>query len=342
LSGRQKATLVRTPHQTHHKEAHLQYPPTLLRAPETVRWLASLVLAMPDFTASQILQCLAQTAVYVLEIDGGYANNAQMMPPVSPDQMERMLENPMFASQLTEFMNSPQALQLMEPFFAQNPGLREIMRNPEMRRLLFSPESIRTQMQLQRAMGGNPFGAMGGGGSFPAPGVTDNNTAASQPPAAGAGAGATPNPSQGAQANNPFAALFPGGAAGTQPPPAGGPNLALLEQMLQRGPGSPAPAGTAGGNTAAGNVPVDADRDNLLRMLSAMQPQGGAGPNFADLFGATAAPAASDNRPPEERYEQQLRQLNDMGFFDFERNVQALRRSGGSVQGAIEHLLSNP
>ena len=42
---------------------------------------------------------------------------------------------------------------------------------------------------------------------------------------------------------------------------------------------------------------------------------------------------------PEERYADQLRQLNDMGFFDFDRNVAALRRSGGSVQGAIEHLL---
>jgi ubiquilin len=55
-----------------------------------------------------------------------------------------------------------------------------------------------------------------------------------------------------------------------------------------------------------------------------------------------AAPAPADNRPPEERYADQLRQLNDMGFYDFERNVTALRRSGGSVQGAVEYLLSNP
>ncbi|ODV66081.1 hypothetical protein HYPBUDRAFT_153603 [Hyphopichia burtonii NRRL Y-1933] len=57
--------------------------------------------------------------------------------------------------------------------------------------------------------------------------------------------------------------------------------------------------------------------------------------------GAGAAPAPADNRPPEERYESQLGQLNDMGFFDFDRNVEALRRSGGSVQGAVEYLLSN-
>ena len=55
-------------------------------------------------------------------------------------------------------------------------------------------------------------------------------------------------------------------------------------------------------------------------------------------LGTPQAPA--DTRPPEERYADQLRQLNDMGFTDFDRNVTALRRSGGSVQGAIEYLLS--
>ncbi|AGO10327.1 AaceriABL129Wp [[Ashbya] aceris (nom. inval.)] len=62
---------------------------------------------------------------------------------------------------------------------------------------------------------------------------------------------------------------------------------------------------------------------------------------LSSLFGAGASsPAPADNRPPEERYEQQLRQLNDMGFFDFDRNVAALRRSGGSVQGALDALLN--
>jgi ubiquilin len=74
---------------------------------------------------------------------------------------------------------------------------------------------------------------------------------------------------------------------------------------------------------------------NPEMMQQMMQMLGGGG-----LDSAPAAPA--DNRPPEERYAEQLRQLNDMGFFDFDRNVAALRRSGGSVQGAIEHLLSGP
>jgi ubiquilin len=275
-----------------------------------------------------------------------------MMPTMSPDQMERMLENPMFASQLTEFMNSPQAMQLMEPFFNQSPHLREMMRNPDVRRVLFSPESIRTQLQLSRAMGGGGFGGMGGGASFPAPGVTDNTTTnTSQAPPAAADSEIAP-PSQEGQAGNPFAALFgPGGnglTGGGNQDPNPVTNRALMERLLAgtRAPGASAATGSADSNesnAAVGNTPGEADHNNLLRMLSMMQPQGGAGPNFGDLFGGSGGPPApADNRPPEERYADQLRQLNDMGFFDFDRNVQALRRSGGSVQGAIEHLLGGP
>lgn len=61
---------------------------------------------------------------------------------------------------------------------------------------------------------------------------------------------------------------------------------------------------------------------------------------FALFGGAPQQPVETDNRPPEERYASQLSQLNDMGFFDFDRNVAALRRSGGNVQGAVEYLLS--
>ncbi|ODV74874.1 ubiquitin domain-containing protein DSK2 CYBJADRAFT_64004 [Cyberlindnera jadinii NRRL Y-1542] len=107
---------------------------------------------------------------------------------------------------------------------------------------------------------------------------------------------------------NPFAAMFPGGLP--QNP------FALY--------GNPqANTGAAGANLGGAN---DA---GLMQAL--MASLGGNGGN---------APAQEDNRPPEERYESQLRQLNDMGFNDFERNVAALRRAGGSVQGAIENLLN--
>ncbi|CAG8166287.1 unnamed protein product [Penicillium nalgiovense] len=72
--------------------------------------------------------------------------------------------------------------------------------------------------------------------------------------------------------------------------------------------------------------------------LAALLGGGGLG-GFGGGFGA---PQPTDTRPPEDRYADQLRQLNDMGFFEFERNVEALRRAGGSVQGAVEYLLSHP
>ena len=95
------------------------------------------------------------------------------------------------------------------------------------------------------------------------------------------------------------------------------------------GPG--AGGGNPGGNLG-GNLGGDLGGD-----------LGGNYGGLLDLLGGNApATAPADNRPPEERYATQLQQLNEMGFYDFDRNVQALRRTGGSVNGAIEYLLSNP
>ncbi|GAV28463.1 hypothetical protein PMKS-001934 [Pichia membranifaciens] len=66
-------------------------------------------------------------------------------------------------------------------------------------------------------------------------------------------------------------------------------------------------------------------------------------PNLLSMFGnqgAGAEAASADTRPPEEVYEMKLPQMNDIGVFDFERNVRALRCSGGSVKGAIEMLFN--
>lgn len=103
-------------------------------------------------------------------------------------------------------------------------------------------------------------------------------------------------------------------------------NPQMMQQMMQMmGGGGGAGAGSLGGAQGAGEAGFNP--------WAAMGGMGG--------FGGSPEPQApADNRPPEERYADQLRQLNDMGFYEFERNVQALRRSGGSVQGAVEFLLS--
>jgi len=131
---------------------------------------------------------------------------------------------------------------------------------------------------------------------------------------------------------------FPGfggqGGAGAFPAPGANPTVDSSDDNNA--------TGAANENTnASTNAPANPFASMFPGGMPPMDPfalLGGAG----GAGGAGAGQAApQDTRPPEERYEEQLRQLNDMGFFDFDRNVAALRRSGGSVQGAVEYLLSS-
>ncbi|KAF2853560.1 hypothetical protein T440DRAFT_390032 [Plenodomus tracheiphilus IPT5] len=303
--------------------------------------------------------------------DGG------MGPPPNPEAMLEMMENPMFLSQMTEAMNNPAVVDMMmqNPMIRDNPMLQQMLRNPEMRRMMFSPEVMRMQLQMQRSMGGD---GNGGGSSFPAPGATDNT------PATGQGAAAAPGQTNtaaaadpfaafggaGAGAGNPFASLFPGGAntqAGTTPqtgstpaphdgsaPPNPFPNLfggaqggqanpiaeaaqrlmqnpeamqSMMQMMGGAGGAGASPFGAFGQTPGAAPAAGGADANAANNPFAALFGPGGFGAG-AGGFGAPAAPA--DNRPPEEIYETQLRQLNEMGFYEFDRNVSALRRSGGN------------
>ncbi|KIW34920.1 uncharacterized protein PV07_01661 [Cladophialophora immunda] len=131
----------------------------------------------------------------------------------------------------------------------------------------------------------------------------------------------TANPTP--QRINPFMALFPqqGGSPNTTSPPPLNPFNPQHNPFLQN---------------------PEAMQQFLQEMNAG---QGGEGMDYGGLFnllGDGGRPTPADNRPPEERYAQQLQQLNEMGFYDFDRNVQALRRTGGNVNGAIEYLLSHP
>ncbi|KAI8361771.1 hypothetical protein BD560DRAFT_484122 [Blakeslea trispora] len=48
----------------------------------------------------------------------------------------------------------------------------------------------------------------------------------------------------------------------------------------------------------------------------------------------------TDSRPPEERFQVQLQQLNEMGFWDAAKNMRALTATGGNVNAAIEMLFN--
>lgn len=187
--------------------------------------------------------------------------------------------------------------------------------------------------------GANPFaGLFAPGGGFPPQAPSGNTPAGSPPPPASAGqstpsaapaAGGAGTPS--GAAANPFAALFPGATTGA---------------------GAGAGAGTGAGLGGLPPNPFNMTPEQMQQMQQMAQQMGlgdlmggGLGGAFGGFGGAGAGagagnpPPPADTRPPEEMYADQLRQLNDMGFFDFDANVQALRRSGGSVTGAVNSLL---
>lgn len=60
---------------------------------------------------------------------------------------------------------------------------------------------------------------------------------------------------------------------------------------------------------------------------------------FYPGFGGAGA-GANSSQPPEERFKDQLRQLNDMGFVNKEVNIEALTATGGNVEAAIERILA--
>lgn len=294
--------------------------------------------------------------------DGG------MGAPPNPDQMLRMLDDPNFAQQMNEAMNNPAVIDMLRnnPMIRDNPMARAAIENPELRRMMMNPDMIRMQMQMQRSMGG---GGDGAGGNFPMPGQTDTTQAGENNTATGNQSNpssAPPNPFGGAGGGNPFAQLFPGAGAGMS----AGAGAGTTPGQNQGSEGTQAPpqnpfasifgTGPQGGQGQQSNPFQQAAQQmmqnpemmqNMMRMMggggaggageAGFNPFGGMGGMGGMVgFGGQGQQSAPDNTPPEERYAAQLQQLNDMGFYEFERNVQALRRSGGSVQGAVEYLLS--
>jgi ubiquilin len=61
------------------------------------------------------------------------------------------------------------------------------------------------------------------------------------------------------------------------------------------------------------------------------------------MMTAMGNPAAQQpQQPPEELYQTQLAQLQEMGFFNAQENIRALQMTGGNVEAAVEWLFSRP
>ncbi|KAG6712145.1 hypothetical protein I3842_05G089600 [Carya illinoinensis] len=63
---------------------------------------------------------------------------------------------------------------------------------------------------------------------------------------------------------------------------------------------------------------------------------------FGGLGAGSLAVPNNPDEPLEELYATQLSQLQEMGFFDAQENIRALRATSGNVHAAVERLLGNP
>lgn len=227
--------------------------------------------------------------------------------PNDPNMLQGMMNNPQFLQQMSTMMSNPA---IMDQIIASNPQMagmgaeaRALMQSDHFRQMVSNPENLQRMLQMA-----SMFNGAGGGGApaFPAPGIPGQAPSTSTPGAAPA-APAFPN-------------LF-GGGVGAGRAPAFDP--ALLAALMGAPPSTTPPAaGTPGaGAPAAGAPPAN---------LGALY----------NLLGAGAAPPPpADSRPPEERFQVQLQQLQDMGFTNASQNVRALLATGGNVHSAIEYIL---
>ncbi|GLT70631.1 hypothetical protein SLA2020_426960 [Shorea laevis] len=62
---------------------------------------------------------------------------------------------------------------------------------------------------------------------------------------------------------------------------------------------------------------------------------------FGGLGAGSLSVPSNPDVPPEELYATQLSQLQEMGFFDTQENIRALRATAGNVHAAVERLLGN-
>ncbi|OLL22372.1 Deubiquitination-protection protein dph1 [Neolecta irregularis DAH-3] len=226
------------------------------------------------------------------------------------ENLEEMATQPGFRESMNAMLSDPAFVDHLIHSAGLPPHMRNLLQNENFRNMLFDPNVLRQMSQFESAMGGPDQMRA----AFPAPGVVN------QPPdpdsTATATTTTTTSPTATATAPAP-----PNEQSQNLPrlPNLGGLDPAFMRQILAMStPGTEVPAGAPN-----------------------LGPQNFSLPNLQSLLEGGTFGGPVDNRPPEERYESQLRQLNDMGFCEFDRNVAALRRSGGSVQGAIEFLLSD-
>ena len=305
---------------------------------------------------------------------------SQLEDPAFASQLNEALSNPDIVERMIQsnpLLQGPMAQQARQMF--NDPNMRRMMTDPEMIRNINNMR--RNMPGLFGGMGGLGGQAGQGNQAFPMPGnASSEDNQQSQRPSGGQqtqeGQPSQPpvnpfpmlNPTTGAaSATNPFAALFGGGPQGnTSGNTAETANRgseqratdanAEQQQSGQQTASSPFQAASqlltqnpqlmqqmlgALGQQPQTNNPNEQQAFNPFAALQALGGPDALNPGAFGAFGGPSPSQPADDRPPEDRYAEQLRQLNEMGFYEFDRNIEALRRTGGSVQGAVEYLLTH-
>lgn len=251
--------------------------------------------------------------------------------PNDPNMLMTAMQSDEFRDQMRAMLGRPEVIDQIvasNPQLASLPGARELLRSEQFREFLLDPQSMQRAAELSRTMGGaGGMGGLGGLGGF-------------------AGFG-TPGGGQDV------------GIPGEQqwPPPG------AFGQPLQ--PGQPGTTGAQQQQQGATN-PRSEPGSGMFSPAFLQQLLGGAG-GGANPFGAPSRPPPADTRPPEERYAEQLAQMQvrlltpqqlhaffkffyadfqiyeqSMGLTDGAANLRALLTAGGSVEGAMSILFDDP
>ncbi|KAK2459534.1 hypothetical protein APHAL10511_008440 [Amanita phalloides] len=227
-----------------------------------------------------------------------------------PNILQSMMNSPQLLQQMSSLLQNPEIVDRLiesDPRLAPHAAqMRETFRSPFFRELMSNPQVLQEMMQASNAM--REFGPGGPGGLM-------------------------------------FPPLFPTSGA------PGGPAQPQTQQNTSPSAGTTAPSqpsnlfsdaatqGTVGTGQGQQPSPFGTFNPALMRQLMGMGGLGGEGAGFNPL-GVSPPPQPTDTRPPEERFQVQLQQLQEMGFTNASQNVRALLATGGNVHSAIEYILS--
>ncbi|KIM36527.1 hypothetical protein M413DRAFT_449070 [Hebeloma cylindrosporum] len=227
--------------------------------------------------------------------------------PNDPNMMQTMMNSPTFLQQMSAMMSNPaiidQVIASNPQLAAMGPQVRQAFQDEGFRQMLSNPEQLQQMLRMASMFQGGGLGGGGfGGGANPF-----------APPPAFPAPG-NPNPTS----------TTPSSPSGQTPSSTTTPGTGAT-------PGAVPPFPLFGG---AGNLPA-------MQQMFGMPFGPGAGGlgGFGGFGGAPAVPATpADSRPPEERFQVQLQQLQEMGFTNASQNVRALLATGGNVQAAVEYI----